>query len=127
MRRVFTPEQKFEILKDIERCETVKEGLAKHQLQYSVSRKWRRQLEVGVRATLRNSRPLKSEMMLEKWVQVAPVIWFSVPAAIDCSKIRRLSGEHRLGDLGCYRTLFFPGSLPQKVRNAFAGALCGWE
>ncbi len=60
VRRVFTPEQKFEILKDIERCGTIKEGLEKHQLQYSVFRKWRRQLEVGVRSTLRNSRPLKS-------------------------------------------------------------------
>lgn len=59
MRRVFTPEQKFEILKEIERCETIKEGLAMHQLQYSVFRKWRQQLEVGARATLRNSRPLK--------------------------------------------------------------------
>ena len=60
IRRVFTPEQKFEILKDIERCGTIKEGLEKHQLQYSVFRKWRRQLEVGVRSTLRNSPPLKS-------------------------------------------------------------------
>jgi len=60
VRRIFTPEQKFEILKDIERCATVREGLVKHQLQYSVFHKWRRQLEVGVRATLRNGRPLKS-------------------------------------------------------------------
>lgn len=60
VRRVFSPEQKFEILKDIERCGTIREGLAKHQLQYSVYHKWRRQLEVGVRATLRNSRPVKS-------------------------------------------------------------------
>ena len=60
IRRVFTPERKFEILRDIERCGTIKEGLEKHQLQYSVFRKWRRQLEVGVRSTLRNSRPLKS-------------------------------------------------------------------
>jgi len=59
-RRMFSPEQKFEILKDIERCATIREGLAKHGLQYSVFRTWRRQLEVGVRATLRNGRPLKS-------------------------------------------------------------------
>jgi hypothetical protein len=32
VRRIFTPEQKFEILKDIERCRTIKEGLEKHQL-----------------------------------------------------------------------------------------------
>lgn len=59
-RRIFTPEQKFEILKDIERCRTIKEGLAKHQLADSVYYKWKRQLEVGVRALLRNGRPIKS-------------------------------------------------------------------
>jgi transposase-like protein len=58
-RRKFTPEQKFEILKDIERGRTIKEGLQKHQLSDSLYRKWKRQLEVGVRASLRNSRPLK--------------------------------------------------------------------
>ena len=30
VRRLFSPEQKFEILKDIERCKSIKEGLAKH-------------------------------------------------------------------------------------------------
>ena len=60
VRRIFTAEQKFEILKDIERCQTIKEGLAKHQLADSVYYKWKRQLEVGVRASLRNSRALKS-------------------------------------------------------------------
>lgn len=59
VRRKFTPEQKFEILKDIERCRTIKEGLARHQIVDSLYRKWKRQLEVGVRATLRNGRPLK--------------------------------------------------------------------
>src|SRR3970282_2813207 len=59
VRRIFTAEQKFEILKDIERCKTIKEGLAKHQLAQSVYHKWKRQLAVGVRASLRNSRALK--------------------------------------------------------------------
>ena len=59
-RRIFTAEQKFEILQDIERCKTIKEGLAKHQLADSVYYKWKRQLEVGVRASLRNGRAVKS-------------------------------------------------------------------
>jgi transposase-like protein len=59
VRRQFTPEQKFEILKDIERSATIKEGLARHRLSDSLYRKWKRQLEVGVRASLRNGRPLK--------------------------------------------------------------------
>jgi transposase-like protein len=59
VRRKFTPEQKFEILQDIERGRTIKEGLAKHGLSDSLYRKWKRQLEVGVRALLRNGRPLK--------------------------------------------------------------------
>lgn len=60
VRRVFTPEQKFEILKDIGTFRTVKEGLEKYQLCHSVYLKWKRQLEVGVRASLRNSKPPKS-------------------------------------------------------------------
>ena len=60
VRRIFIAEQKFEILKDIERSKTIKEGLGKHQLVDSVYYKWKRQLQVGVRASLRNSRPLKS-------------------------------------------------------------------
>ena len=60
MRRIFTPEQKFEILKDIERCKTIKEGLGKHNLAQSLYHKWKRQLEVGVRASLRNGRPVVS-------------------------------------------------------------------
>jgi transposase-like protein len=59
VRRTFTAEQKFEILKDIERCRTIKEGLAKHEIVDSLYRKWKRQLAVGVRASLRNSRALK--------------------------------------------------------------------
>jgi len=58
-RRIFTPEQKFEILKDIEAFQTVKEGLGKYQLCHSVYQKWKRQLQVGIRASLRNSKPLK--------------------------------------------------------------------
>jgi transposase-like protein len=59
VRRKFTPEQKFEILQDIERGRTIKEGLAKQRVSDSLYRKWKRQLEVGVRASLRNGRPLK--------------------------------------------------------------------
>lgn len=59
-RRVFTPEQKFAMLQDIETFPTVKEGLAKYQLCHSVYQKWKRQLAVGVRASLRNSKPLKA-------------------------------------------------------------------
>jgi transposase-like protein len=58
--RVFTPEQKFEILKDIEKYQTIREGLLKHQISPSVYHWWKRQLSVGVNAGLRNSKPLKS-------------------------------------------------------------------
>ncbi len=59
-KRVFTPEQKYEILKDIERCRTVKEGLQKHGIASSMYSKWKRQLSVGINASLRNPKPLKS-------------------------------------------------------------------
>ena len=62
-RRIFTPHQKYEMLKEIERYPTLKEGLAKHDLNYSVYRRWKRQLEVGVNASLRNGRPVMAPEM----------------------------------------------------------------
>ena len=59
-RRIFTPHQKYEMLKEIERHPTLKEGLAKYDLNYTVYRRWKRQLEVGLNASLRNGRPVKS-------------------------------------------------------------------
>jgi transposase-like protein len=44
--RIITAERKFEILKDIERCKTIKNELAKHELAQSLYHKWKRQLEV---------------------------------------------------------------------------------
>ena len=41
-RRVFTPDQKFGMLQDIHSFLTVKEGLAKYQLFYSVNQTWER-------------------------------------------------------------------------------------
>jgi transposase-like protein len=58
-RRIFTPEQKYEILKDIETFPTIKEGLLKYQIHHSMYQKWKRQLQVGIRASLRNGRPIK--------------------------------------------------------------------
>jgi len=59
-KRIFTPEQKYEILKDIERCHSIKEGLEKHHISSSLYSKWKRQLQVGINASLRNTRPIKS-------------------------------------------------------------------
>ena len=58
-RRHFTPEQKFEILREIEKCPTLKEGIDRYQIHYNLYRKWKRQLAVGVQASLRNGRPIK--------------------------------------------------------------------
>lgn len=59
-RRIFTPQQKFEMLKQIERAPTIRAGLAQYQLEYSVYHRWKRQLEVGVNASLRMGRPVKA-------------------------------------------------------------------
>lgn len=59
-RRIFTPQQKFEMLQAIEQGPTIREGLEKYDLDYSVYRRWKRQVEVGVSASLRNGRPVKS-------------------------------------------------------------------
>lgn len=59
-RRHFTPQQKYEILKDIEHSPSIAEGLEKHHIVSSVYYKWKRQLSVGINAGLRNTKPLKS-------------------------------------------------------------------
>lgn len=63
MRRNFSPEQKYEMVKDIESQATIREGLGKYGLQYSVYRRWKRQLEVGIRSSLRSGRPRKDPEM----------------------------------------------------------------
>lgn len=57
----FTPEQKYEILKDIEKYPTIREGFTKaDNIAPSVYHRWKEQLTVGINASLRNTRPLKS-------------------------------------------------------------------
>jgi transposase-like protein len=58
-RRNFTPEQKYEIIKDIEKAPTIREGLARHHITSSLYYKWKRQLAVGINASLRNTKPIK--------------------------------------------------------------------
>lgn len=59
-KRVFSPEQKLNILQQIET--SIKGGLTtmaaveKHGIAYSVYNKWKRQLAVGVKSSLRNGK-----------------------------------------------------------------------
>jgi len=59
-RRKFTPEQKYEIIKDIESSPIIRDGLAKYGITSGLYYKWKRQLKVGINASLRNAKPLKS-------------------------------------------------------------------
>jgi transposase-like protein len=59
-RRHFTPEQKYEILKDIEASPIVRDALEKNGITSGLYYKWRHQLKVGINASLRNTKPLKS-------------------------------------------------------------------
>ena len=61
VRRTFTPQQKFEIVQVIGSSPTIKEGLERFNISHSLYTKWKRQLEVGINASLRNSKPLKSQ------------------------------------------------------------------
>lgn len=59
-RRHFTPEQKYQIIKDIEASPIIRDALEKHGITSGLYYKWRRQLKVGINASLRNTKPLKS-------------------------------------------------------------------
>lgn len=60
IRRNFSPEQKYDMVKDIQSQPTIQAGLEKYGLQHSVYRRWKRQLEVGIQSSLRNGRPRKA-------------------------------------------------------------------
>ena len=59
-KRFFTPEQKFQILQgieaDIKGGMKVGEALIKHDISNANYSKWRRQLSVGVKSSLRNGK-----------------------------------------------------------------------
>lgn len=59
-RRIFTPQQKYAILQDIDAQPSIRQGLEKHRLSPSLYHKWKKQLEVGINATLRNTKPVKA-------------------------------------------------------------------
>lgn len=59
-RRIFTPEQKYEIIKEVERGSSIRNGLEKYNIASSMYYKWKRQLAVGINASLRNTKPLKA-------------------------------------------------------------------
>ena len=58
-RRNFTPEQKYEIINEIEQCSSIRNGLEKYNIASSMYYKWKRQLAVGINTSLRNTKPLK--------------------------------------------------------------------
>jgi len=62
---IFTLQKKFEIIKDIERFSSIRENLAKYEITSGLFYKWTRQLAVGVNASLRNTKPLKSPDLLK--------------------------------------------------------------
>ncbi len=58
--RVFTPEQQVEILKASETAQPVKVEGNEYELCHSGYHWWKRQLDLGVRASQRSSKPLKT-------------------------------------------------------------------
>ena len=72
-RRIFTPEQKANIVNQIDTDKknglSYNEAIAKQNINSSLYLKWRRQLAVGISSSLRNSRPLmdqeKRQMAIE--------------------------------------------------------------
>ena len=63
-KRMFSPQQKFEIVQDIQHnFPLIKDGLAKYQINSALYNKWKRQLEVGIRSSLRNSKMPKDRLL----------------------------------------------------------------
>lgn len=88
VRRSFTPEQKYDILQKIEA--DIKSGLTtaaaieKADIGSSNYSKWKRQLSVGVRSSLRNGKPPvdKEKKLLEKRIARLEALVLSQAQAI---------------------------------------------
>lgn len=71
-KRVFSPEQKADMLNrietDIKGGLTVTQAVEKQGIAYSMYNKWKRQLDVGIKSSLRNGKPPadKEKKRLEK-------------------------------------------------------------
>ncbi|MFW7381734.1 MAG: transposase [Oligoflexus sp.] len=59
-RRSFTPQQKADIVHSVQSASSIQQGLDQFGITSSLYYRWPRQLEVGINASLRNSKPLKS-------------------------------------------------------------------
>ena len=57
--RKWTPQQKFAILQEIRKAPSITEGLKQHNISSSQFYSWDRQLNVGINASLRSSKPVK--------------------------------------------------------------------
>lgn len=60
-KRIFTPEQKFNIVQAIERDikagSKIADAVAKQDIAHSLYNSWKRQLSVGIKSSLRNGKP----------------------------------------------------------------------
>lgn len=74
-KRIFTPEQKADILRIIEdkvkKGLTITEAVEQAGIVHSMYRRWKRQIEVGIRSSLRNGKPPvdKEKKQLEKRIE----------------------------------------------------------
>lgn len=62
-KRRFTPEQKAALVQKIRSYPTIKEGCQKEQIHKTQYQDWSRQLNLSIRAGLRNHKPSESQEM----------------------------------------------------------------
>jgi len=88
VKRVFSPEQKADIVHQIETDlkggMSVGKSLEKQGIVYSVYRQWKKQLSVGIQSSLRNGKPPvdKEKKMLERKIARLEALVLSQAQAI---------------------------------------------
>ena len=56
-RRIFTPEQKVQLLLSVSKAESIRAGCAQVGINQTQYRNWKKQYDLGIKASLRNHRP----------------------------------------------------------------------
>lgn len=87
-RRSFTAEQKFAMLQDIQAI-GLKKGLEKHGISSALYYKWKRQLEVGIHASLRNGKPVKPANQRELEVRVRQLTEIVLNQSLELCELKK--------------------------------------
>jgi transposase-like protein len=89
-KRIFSPEQKAALVFQVDQCRTIKEGCEQAGIHYTLYIKWKKQLQLGIKSSLRNSKPQidpEKKALLDENKRLKNIILNLTAELVDVKKI----------------------------------------